>query len=281
MLQDRRRQIVMAALVTAALAGPAAAQTRPASVECMVRCAQGTPGGVCRVRESGGSGAPEVKNLTLKEPRLIRHCPEAMLVEQGVLEALVRSAGGVKRFLVKEPNKSFRSVAAPLFATASCLGADPACLESRDQMRVAGVGGKGIGTLVQRRIGEPCSLGLPCGSILRPSSTVVLSLTGAPPDGELRASQRAEGAAVRRWRIEGGRLSLEPDFFQNGMEYVYELVDGAQTVVAAGGFSVVSGKMQLEVQDELGKLGGQRSRWDVLEILLDNNLLWDAQRVSD
>lgn len=255
-------------------------QASGAPVECAVRC--GSPGVatecVLRVPSSKGTAIQEaVRKGAVKR---ISFCPDAMLVDLGhavILEGLVRSGTGVKRFVVGAPNKPFKELASAVFASSSCLGLDKACIESRDQARVGAIGGKGIGTLSNPRVGQPCSIGLPCGLVLLPDSPLrfPVSLDGA---GVLRVTARLAGSVTSAWPWRDGWVTADASTLKPGLEYIYELADDGGRTLAAGTFTVVSTNMQADVQGDLNKLGAEPSEFDVLEILLDNNLVWDASR---
>jgi len=259
--------------VTLAGCLPNLASASKDSVECVVRCARGND---CRVQAQGKAVEVGVSGIT------IGGCPAAELKAGTLLEGLVRTTTGVKRFSInkEQVNLSFDRVNTQLFANASCLGTLPACAESRDQARTAAAAGKGIATIKFNRQAEPCAMGLPCGSVMRPSAAQEVRLRGFA-QGRLRLTAIGAGTPARDWPVEQGVLRLDATAMSAGTAYAYSLFDTSGKEVAAGGFEVLSTKMQADVQAELDRVKAAdegAAALQRLEILLDSELLWDASR---
>jgi len=279
------QHVFVSALVLLGALLPASAVAADDNVECVVRCAHGTE---CQVETPG-----KTVTVTAGVERLDA-CPRARLrkvvlpvravpgATGALLEGLVRSTTGVKRFAIgdKQVNQFFAEANPKLFANSSCLGLMPQCAESRDQARTAAVAGKGIATLKFNRIGEPCAIGLPCGSVVRPANDLEIALQGFV-QGRLRLAAIGASGGAHDWPVEQGVLRLAAAALAAGTAYTYSLFDGTGKEIAAGGFEVISTKMQADVQADLDRIKAgddAAAAFERLEILLDSGLLWDASR---
>lgn len=273
----RRCAFLTLVLATAALAGPASAAAAKLPVDCFLLC----PEGRCTITQ----GNP-AKSRVLEQGRvnLVEQCAQVRLVDGSPLEGRFMSSRGVERFVVtaadKDKDASFGTLVASL-ARGLCA-AGPVCSEARDGVRVAGVGGKGIDHVASRRVGTPCAWGLPCATILRPSVVDFQLEPGAPAQGRLvfKGLRQVKG----EWSapVQDGRVAWPADMVQPGAAYAYSLFDAAGLELAAGEFSVLSTKMQADVEAELAQAlrtpadAGPLGR---AAVLLDNDLAWDARQL--
>ncbi|MBT9595531.1 MAG: hypothetical protein IV094_06090 [Vitreoscilla sp.] len=247
-----------------------------AGVECFVKCVQGK---VCEIRHAGGS-----TSLNLLQSKEVPACPEAQLTQGELLQGMVNTGQGLKRFSVtrKDSGKSFAEVARGLFASASCLGLHATCAETRDLSRVAATAGKGVDKTVSRRVGSPCAAGLPCGPILLPRQALTFQLQGAAFDGSWQITPLRPAGPSRATEVRQGRIELKPEWLAPGQAYAYSLRDSAGSETMAGEFEVLSRRMQADVESLLAALPAdpQTASFDLLDLLLGSDLWWDAmQRV--
>jgi len=245
----------------------------PARIDCFVQCNSGN----CEVGPpSNAQPAPTsrcIRTLAKTErPLLVEACGDATLRSDGVLVGLFMSPRGLERFKVASAHQPFAKLV-PALSKGVCTGS-PQCAEQRDRARVAAVGGKGIDGVASRRVGSPCALGLPCGAVLRPGGALAFDVQGGPASGRLRLIALRGGNGERVVAMSDRRISLPAGSLQPGAAYAYSLFDAAGTEVAAGEFSVLSGKMQADVEADLAVL----SSLDAIGVLLDNDLQWDAMR---
>jgi hypothetical protein len=273
----------------AALTALAVCAAPSQGVDCFVKCtySEDQPKGVppntaanaCIVNTPAKAGiaVPAGPKSTL-----IPHCAEASLLKGAVLDGLYRSARGLENFRIKH---DWRDKPAPLFSTlvpnlknGRCTG--PACAESIDIARVAGVGGKGIDASGSRRVGQPCAIGLPCGAILRPGGALAFQmLPEAPASGRLQLTALRGARGSASVAVVDHRVELPPATLQGGAAYGYALFNEAGTEIAAGEFEVLSAKMQADVEADMADLKRKDPTLDslaVIAILLDNKLEWDA-----
>lgn len=262
--------------ILAALFLWATSAAHSAGVECFVKCVQGK---VCEVRHAGGA-----TSLYLLQSKEVPACPEAQFTQGELLQGMVNTRQGLKRFSVtrKDSGKSFAEVARGLFAGASCLGLHATCAESRDLSRVAATAGKGVDKTTNRRVGAPCAVGLPCGPILLPRQPLVFQLQGAPFDGSWQVTPLRPAGPSRTTEVRQGRIELKPDWLAPGQAYAYSLRDSTGNETMAGEFEVLSRRMQADVESLLAALPAdpEAASFDLLDLLLGSDLWWDAmQRV--
>lgn len=256
------------AAVLASMPGLAPAQSPPVDCQVICRSAQ------CTVH---ADGKPQPVDST---PKLIKECLSAKLVSDSLLTVLFQSSRGLERFAVanKQQGTEFATVE-PKLRQAKCMNS-VLCLESRDQARVAGLGGKGIDATASRRVGSPCAIGLPCGTILRPAAALPVALADAALQGQLqlRAQRGASGSLMLP--VSAGTLTMPAGFLVAGAAYAYVLRDAAGTELAAGEFEVLSSKMQADVESDLAKTAGPDQALDRAEVLIDSKLYWDVSQTS-
>ena len=259
---------LVAAIVPMVLALTANAQT-PA-VDCMVVCRIGT----CKLDVAGQP--MEVQ----QSQRLVEKCLSAKLLSDTALTVLFQSGRGLERFAVADKHKGteFAQVE-PRLKQAKCMNS-PLCLESRDQARVAGVGGKGIDATASRRVGSPCAIGLPCGTILRPAAALPVQLADTALAGQLQLRALRGASGSLSLPVQGGTLTLPAGFLVAGAAYAYVLRDAAGTELAAGEFEVLSSRMQADVESDLAKASGPEMALDRAEVLIDSKLYWDVSQAA-
>lgn len=269
------RNASLIVLWCATFVGPAQAATGPI---CVIQC-MADP--ACQV---GSPGSPT--GIAVRSVKRVEACDVASLISGGGLQGIVDSPNGPKRFVIPSSatGKRFKDLHAALFATSSCGSVNPDCAEAADRARVAGVGGKGIDAVAAKRSGSPCALGLPCGTILLPASTLEVELIAWPNDGSLRLRAVRGASGERSLPVVQGRFQLPPGLLAAGAGYAYALVSASGAEVAAGEFSVLSARMQADVESDLvaarPKNGDELSALDRVDVLLQNNLGWNASQIA-
>lgn len=258
----------LAVLLLAGLQG----QVQASQVDCFVTCRSGE----CKVDTAGGTRWVKPNNT-----ERIDACGTSRLTAAGQeLEGRFRSARGIERFVVRDAEKTFADLV-PALARGLCTSS-PACMESRDRARVAAVAGKGIGVDAARRVGAPCEIGLPCGLVMRPDGPMSVALQSGLQAGALRLVNLESGTA-REMAFREGRVEFPAGALAAGVAYAYSLRDAAGHEVAAGHFTVMSARMQADVDADLAALKASApspGSLEAIEILLDNQLDWDAQQRS-
>jgi hypothetical protein len=246
------------------------ASAAPTDVDCFVQCRSAA----CLL---AGPGDPQ----TIEKGAKVKHLESCGKWRIGaadqVVEGRFRSARGVEQFVVSHPGRNFAE-AVPTLSKGLC-SASRSCMESSDVARVAAVAGKGIGVGGGRRVGSPCAIGLPCGVVLRPVGALSIPLQSSGDAGVLRVTNLDSGAS-QQFAVRAGLVELPPSAWLPGAAYAYSLQDASGNVIAAGGFSVMSARMQADVEAELAALKARNpdaAGIDGIEILLDNELYWDAQ----
>ena len=269
-------RLLLAAWIVMACGEPVQA----AVVDCFVICLGA--GETCDV------ATPAAKDpipVTSAKRVHIERCREAALVRGTRLNGLFKSARGLEKFEIaaEKPGQRGQPFAALVrsLADGSCVTAF-SCTESRDRVRLAAIGGKGIDASASRRVGSPCAWGLPCGTILRPSGSLTIELAAeGPADGRLRLSALRGAVGGLEAPVASRRIALPAQALQAGAAYAYSLIDTAGMEVAAGEFTVMSARMQTDVEADLdaARRGDpQGAALGVVEILLDNELYWDAMQ---
>jgi hypothetical protein len=168
------------------------------------------------------------------------------------------------------------------------LSAD--CLQLAMSIKQVAVGGHGIDQRDSRPggEGEPCTMGLPCGSLLPRDTETTWRL--ARPDflGTLsirlaRGTPAAGFATELSLSFEQGRAVVAGNKLQPGGVYTYQLSDASGKPVASGEFSLLSAPMAQRLQQRVQQrmeqdgLAAQAAWYDVLA---ENLLLWDALQMQ-
>lgn len=171
-----------------------------------------------------------------------------------------------------------------------CAVLSSACLQTAMAAKQAAVGGHGIDARQARPAGEgqPCELGLPCGSVLPNEAEQTLRLTRTDLSGQLqlrlaRGTPTPGYRAEQSLRIDSGRATLAAAALQPGSLYEYKLLDGGGRTLASGEFSVISTPMvqrlrQLAQQRVQQKGMEEAPAW--YDTLAENQLIWDALQIE-
>jgi len=171
-----------------------------------------------------------------------------------------------------------------------CAVLSSACLQTAMAAKQAAAGGHGIDARQARPAGEgqPCELGLPCGSVLPNETDQTLRLTRGDLNGQLqlrlaRGTPAPGYRAEQSLRIDSGQATLAAATLQPGSLYEYRLQDSAGRPLASGEFSVISTPM---VQ-RLRQMAQQRAQQKGMEVapawydtLAENQLVWDALQIE-
>jgi len=171
-----------------------------------------------------------------------------------------------------------------------CAVLSSACLQTAMAAKQAAVGGHGIDPRQARPAGEgqPCELGLPCGSVLPIEVEQPLRLTRTDLSGQLQL-RLARGApapgyrAEQSLRIDDGRATLASGMLQPGSLYEYKLLDGAGQALASGEFSVISTPMVQRLRQLAQQRVQQKGIDEALawyDTLAENQLVWDALQIE-
>jgi hypothetical protein len=263
--------LILVSLSAVAFAAPSVATA--GAIDCFVQCSSGNCVVTTPASKDGRRLAPNGASLHIEQ------CGEAKLEAAAELQGQFMSARGMERFKVATENTPFAKLV-PSIKNGICV-ASPKCMESRDRSRVPLVAGKGVDKVTSRRVGQPCELGLPCGPILRPAGALTFEVAGGPTSGRLRLTGVRGNKSEQSIPLRGGRIEMPAGSLQPSGVYAYSLFDAAGTEVAAGEFSVLSGKIQADVEADMNALPGRGrgpATLDLIELLLDNELNWDAMR---
>jgi hypothetical protein len=171
----------------------------------------------------------------------------------------------------------------------ACSVPDFSCTQTRMQSKVAAVAGHGIDSQqsLPAGTGEPCSLGLPCGTVLLPQGAWQFRLE-QPLHGqwELRLL-RGEAAAgdTGRWTfpVQAGVVQASAEPLSAGRVYAYTLVDRSGTAVASGEFETVGARRQERlaktVQLRVQEGSSEQTAW--VDTLVGAEMDWSAiQRMT-
>jgi hypothetical protein len=173
----------------------------------------------------------------------------------------------------------------------ACAVLSPQCVQTAMSAKQAAVGGHGIDNRVSKPGGEgdPCALGLPCGSVLPSAEAMLpLALVDKMLQGRLslrvsRGQPPAGMAAETQIAVQGGRASLDGRWLQPGGLYSYQLSDAGGRPLASGEFSLLSQSMAERVRkravqrEEQQGLSAAQAWYDTL---LENQLWWDALQLD-
>jgi hypothetical protein len=244
------------------------ASAASSDVDCFVKCRSA----VCLL-----SGPGDPQTITGAKVTHLKSCGKWRIdADKQVIEGRFRSARGVEQFVVSKPGRSFADAVSSL--SKGLCSASPSCMETSDVARVAAIAGKGIGIGGIRRVGSPCDIGLPCGVVMRPAGALSIPLQFKGDAGVLRVINQESGAS-QQFAVQAGLVELPPSAWLPGAAYAYSLQDSSGNVIAAGQFSVLSARMQADVEAELAALRAKSpdaADIDGIEVLLDNELFWDA-----
>jgi hypothetical protein len=166
-----------------------------------------------------------------------------------------------------------------------CAVLTSSCIQTAMFAKQAAVGGHGIDNRVSKPGGEgdPCTRGLPCGSVLPRAEPIMLRLLDSQAQGLLTVRAARGQAAQLQAPVQGGRASLDGSWLQPGGLYAYQFNDAAGKPVASGEFSLLSAAMA----ERLRQRAAQRQEQQGLsaaqawyDTLLENQLLWDALQLD-
>lgn len=209
---------------------------------------------------------------------------DAMEVVKGMVELRYMHKN---RWFVPPAQAKGTSLAAVFssFPADACAVLTPQCVQSSMAAKQAAVGGHGIDNRVSKPGGEgdPCTRGLPCGSVLPRAEPIALHLTDSHAQGLLTVRAARGQASEVQATVQGGRASLDGTRLQPGGLYVYQYNDAAGKVLASGEFSMLSASMA----ERLRLRAAQRQEQQGLstaqawyDTLLENQLLWDALQLD-
>jgi hypothetical protein len=166
-----------------------------------------------------------------------------------------------------------------------CSVLSPACVQSAMAAKQAAVGGHGIDNRVSKPGGEgdPCTRGLPCGSLLPRAEPITLRLVDSQAQGLLTVRTARGQVAELQTTVQGGRASLDGSWLQPGGLYVYQYSDASGKTVASGEFSLLSASMAERLRQRAAQRHEQQGlsaaqAW--YDTLLENQLLWDALQLD-
>jgi hypothetical protein len=167
----------------------------------------------------------------------------------------------------------------------TCSVVSPECLQLALSAKQAATGGHGIDNRVSKPGGEgdPCTRGLPCGSVLPRAEPITLRLADSQAQGLLTLRTARGQAAELQTTVQGGRASLDGNWLQPGGLYVYQYNDATGKPIASGEFSLLSASMAERLRQRSVQRQGQQGlsaaqAW--YDTLLENQLLWDALQLD-
>jgi len=251
-----------------------------ASPQPPARCKIACKGGPCSLAALANATAPRPVEGSWTTAE---QCNQ-LLVNSGVVELRYLHRG--RWFMPPaQPTPSKLSGVFEANPADACSVVSPACLQLALSAKQAAVGGHGIDNRVSKPGGEgdPCALGLPCGTVLPRAEPLTLRLVDAGAQGQLLLRAARGQAAETRLTVQGGRASLSGGWLQPGGLYAYQFSDAAGKPVASGEFSLLSQSML----ERLRKRSVQREEQQGLspaqawyDTLLENQLLWDALQLD-
>ena len=265
---------------------PAWAATAEGSA-CWAICARGTACALSPLPDETQRGRePRLNDQML---HLVQNCG-ARQVAKG--DVMVRYRHQKRMFVTPTPLKPDAKVA-DLFASRppdACSVTTLKCLQHEMQVLKASAGGHGIDGQASAPAGqgEPCSLGLPCGTVMPPPPSWQFRLEDSGFDGIwrtqiLRGQAAAGRAAQNDAAVAGGVVSADGSSFAPGVTYAYALVSKDGTTRASGEFTVQSSAQHAALRrlvDKRIEAGlPEAAAW--LDALAANQLDWDAiQQIS-
>lgn len=254
----------------------ASALAHAQSIDCLVRCAGNA---TCQVRD----GVPDAQNKPPQgidpNPAILRGCRAAQLLGGGRLEVQLNSKQGLKRLMIAKTDATFAQQHEAAFADAICAGLSGPCAEQRDAERQVKLLGRGIDDVKAQRVGEPCALGLPCGTILLPDGDLPLRLADGAA-GQVKLTQIRGGRAEWQGPVDGGSVAVpRATLMPAGVYRIERLLPGG-AVSATSEFSILSARMQGDITAAVAQAAAAPGGglFDIVEVLLRNGLSYDAQQ---
>jgi hypothetical protein len=256
-------------------------------IQCWVNCAVGSKD--CALSAPGTVVADAKLSLSDRRSVLVSRCDERRVV-QG--EVIVRYLHARRLFVSPQPlvlNKPL----AELFAQNKpddCSVPSSECLQKSMQGLKAAAGGHGVDSQASAPAGqgEPCSLGLPCGTVMPPPAAWQFALRDAAFDGLWRTrvlrGQPAPGAPSQaEGAVTGGVVAADGSQLAPGVTYAYVLQARDGSTRASGEFTVQSAAQNAALRRlvERRMQAGLPEEVAWLDALAANQLDWDAvQRVK-
>ena len=170
------------------------------------------------------------------------------------------------------------------YATVDCLATDSAdCATGAKSFSPAFLGRQFEPDGTWQPFGDPCSMGLPCGTVRLPEQNWRFRLLDAAQAGQLRImstrGQRHEHIAT----IEAGKAEVPAGWLEPGQSYRYQLMDAERRILAAGEFLTPSARGQRDIDASLAEASrkpeGLREA-AFMESLLADGLDWDALQLT-
>jgi len=254
--------------------------------QCWANC---LPDKQCKLSDAGKLSPDSTLKLDGSRPQLVQRCFERMVVEGRVV---VRYMQARRLFVVPKPLEEQESVAGLLKTHPPdiCSVPAPICLQKSMQGLKADVGGHGIDG--QQSLpggqGEPCSLGLPCGTVMAPAPAWQFMLADNSVDGTwrtrvLRGQPPAGVPAQAESKVAGGAVAADGSKFAPGITYAYVLVSRDGSTRASGEFTVQSASQHAALRRLVDRRieSGLPAEVAWLDALAANQLDWDAiQRIK-
>ena len=261
---------LLVALLTG-LAGPRAAH----AAECIVEC---TSKAMCKVDNGESPEAPFAPGNIVR----VKVCQRAHLhADDMSVAGLYQGERGPVQFTIKQPRATEAFGAqVPGIASAKC-GIGGSCLEERDLRRKNEPGGMGADEVKFVHEGAPCALGLPCGLVMKPARMLSIFIAGGGTGSLGLTGTRGTDKSTSRYEMTGGHIDIPASALVAGGVYRYEFKAG--DTAATGEFSVISGRMQRDIEDAIAESATQEpgaAALGTVRILLEENLVWDATQTA-
>jgi hypothetical protein len=269
--------------------GMACAEEAP----CLANCARGSS---CKLSEPLGSrpdGSPvrvdDRLALTDSSLKQVQDCFSRSVVAGDVM---VRYRHQNRMFMPPAPIAKDSKLRALLNSHPpdKCSLPSPKCLDQAMFGLKAALGGHGIDGQPSEPAGrgQPCTLGLPCGTVIPPAAAWRFRLVEDGFDGVWRAralrGQPPAGKPVElQAEVAGGTVAADGSWFAPGVTYSYALYEKGGSIKASGEFTVQSSAQYAALRrlvDRRIEAGlSEPSAW--LDALVANQLDWDAiQRLN-
>lgn len=215
--------------------------------------------------------------------QLFRQC-EKQQVREGTVELRYMHKS---RWFIAPPQAKGQALAKVFsdYPPDACAVLSAACVQTAMSAKQAAVGGHGLDNRVSKPggVGDPCTLGLPCGPVLPRAEPIALRLLDGQAQGLLSLRAARGQAAETQVAVTGGRASLDGAWLQPGGLYVYQFNDASGRPIASGEFSMLSSSMAERLRQRAAQrqeLQGFSAAQAWYDTLLENLLLWDALQLD-
>jgi len=224
--------------------------------------------------------------IALANEAKARPVPKGALLAVPACDAVTRLTGQVAGFVrvnsmsydIRADNETALKAQLARHPKSACLVTETACRTERDLAMLNARAGKPFdGSMQIAPVGQPCSLGFPCGLVRMPAGGLVVQLADRAYDGQIVVNAVRGASGSVRLPVDRGRFVVPSSLLVYGASYVYAASQAGGPVTAAGMFSLASENMMADLEEDRREAlaAGYVEPLASLKAFLRNNFDWD------